>query len=339
LDNGWLGEDAGDVLPLLLMKSYFLVLLMLLVLALVSVIVLQPVFIVIKVADAVHWRWASVLAPVWIFVSGFFVYSSLIMYFSAKSRLKSGLAFAKSCLFVIFFAFLCARLDGATHWNWAEVFIPLFIHEGVNILLRLPKLTRSSYISEAQSNAEGTHRTYLGCGYIGFIVRQLFWPVLRAWFLAFLVAKISTDPFSWFVVAIPVFIGLVLGIIFKIVDDSKTIKAMDASAVGEEEQASAKSNMVCTTVIAVIFAAVLITFVGLLCGFLDGSHIKIQLVFIPVFIVMGLLLCCCCCCAPVLCCCFMKPGGLTEEEQAPIRTIAELYGTKHNERRPLLKYP
>jgi len=49
--------------------------------------------------------------------------------------------------------------------------------------------------------------------------------------------------------------------------------------------------------------AFLLTFVILAVVRLDGASYRVAIVFIPVFIILGLLLCCCIICGPCICCC------------------------------------
>jgi len=317
LESGVFGEEGGELLPII-MNPRFVGLIVMIALIIVGLIVLVPVFIVVKIDGAVTWRWASVFSPIWILLAFLLVYSLIIPLLTTKTRLRAAISLIQTLLFVLFFAFLCARLGHHITWSFAKVFAPLWALEGLNFLKTIPSSTYKNYVSKTQTmNQEGAadKTVYLGIGYPGFLIRQFFWLLHRVWFLIFLVVRLDTTSWSWFVTIIPILSACVLGIALKIADDVALLRSLEFSS-DEEAQASAKSASMFTTVLAAIFAAIAIIFFCLLAARLDHiEHYKLAVICVPIFIVLGLLVCCCYCCVPcIYCCCLRGGAGLGDEE-------------------------
>jgi len=241
-------------------------------------------------------------------------------------------------MIILFFAFLCARLEGTLTWTLAKVFAPLFAWEGINFIKSLPSCTYKSYVNKMQSTEESsTKQAYLGCGYFGYLFRQFFWVIHRVWFLVFLVLRLDVTSWSWFAIITPILSACVFGIVLKIADDAILLRALAYS--GDEEKASATGVTRMTTVLAVICAAIVIIFFCLLAARLDALEpYRLAIICIPIFIVLGLLVCCCYCCGPcIYCCCLRANVPNDEESDNPLWTsgAAEYFSQRQ---RPMIQY-
>lgn len=265
MESGMFGEEGNELLPIL-MNPRIIGLVLLLIFIYVGLLVLVPVFIVVKIDGAVKWNWASVFSPIWILLATLLAYSLAIPFLITKAKIKSIISLFQTLMIILFFAFLCARLEGTITWTLAKVFAPLFAREGLNFLKSIPSCTYKSYVNKMQSTEEGsTKQAYLGCGYFGFLFRTFYWLLVRVWFLIFLVLRLDqVTHWSWFAVFTPILSGCVFGIILKIADDVALLSSMAYNA--EEDKAAAKSMAKFTTVMVVIAAAIVIIFMCLLAA-------------------------------------------------------------------------
>lgn len=340
MESGVLGEEGNELLPII-MNPRFVGLIIMIILVFVGLIVLVPVFIVVKIdkPDG-SWRWASVFSPIWILLSTLLAYAAITPFVIKKTKLKSVLTLLQTLLFILFFAFLCARLEGTISWTLAQVFAPLFALEGLSFIRSLPSCTYKSYINKVQNAEEAHGKTYLGMGYFGFLLREKFWIVHRVWFLIFLVIRLdAVVTWSWFAVITPVLSACVLSIALKIGDDVVLLEALEQSP-DEETRQSAKSMMRFTTILAVLASSIVIIFFCLLAARLDGLEAyRLAIICIPVFIVLGLLLCCCYCCVPCIYCCCLRGGPMMDEEGGvggPLWASGAEYAAQRQ--RPMLQY-
>lgn len=338
MESGVLGEEGNELLPII-MNPRFVGLFIMVVLIFVGLIVLVPVFIVVKIDGAVSWNWSSVFSPIWILLSTLLAYAAVTPFVIKKTPLKSVLTILQTLLIILFFAFLCARLEGTVAWTLAKVFSPLFVWEGLNFLKALPSCTYKSYINKVQNTDEsGGKRAYFGCGYFGFILREIFWIAHRAWFLVFLVLRLDITTWSWFAVITPILSACVFGIVLKIADDVIMLQALQVGA-DEEAQQSAKGVMRFTTILAVLASSIAIIFFCLLAARLDGLEAyRLAIICIPIFIVLGLLVCCCYCCVPCIYCCCLRGGPIGDEESngSPLWASGAEYAAQRQ--RPMLQY-
>jgi len=338
MESGVFGEEGNELLPIL-MNPRFVGLVLLLIFTYVGLLVLVPVFIVVKVDGAVHWNWASVFSPIWILLATALVYSIVIPFLITKAKIKAIFTLAQTLMIILFFAFLCAKLEGTLSWTLAKVFSPLFVWEGLNFIRSLPSCTYKSYVNKMQSTEEGsTKQAYLGCGYFGYLFRRFYWVIHRAWFLAFLVPRLDlVTHWSWFAVFTPILSACIFGIMLKIADDAILMRALSYSA---EDKASAKSVANFTTVLSVIAAAIVIIFVCLLAARLDGLEpYRLAVICVPIFIVLGLLVCCCYCCGPCIYCCCLRSNMPMDEESdnhSPMWASGAEYISQRQ--RPMIEY-
>jgi len=355
MDSGLFGEEGSEIIPFLMNPSFFGCLILLVVIVL-GLVVLEPVFLVLKVDGVVHWKWSVVFIPIWIMLFPVFLFAiiSPCLHSSSSSssfqafvaKLRSFLFIMQVILVVIFFSFLCSRLDGGnllSHWTYARVFAPLLTLEGLNLLkkfLQIELLSYHSYINERQ-NTEATSgkKAYLGCGYLGFIIRRFFWFGHRVWFLVFLIVKLDdVVDWSWWVNAVPVLSAMCLGTMLKIADDVLTLRAIKTGTPEEDEERSgARGTLICTSVGASLLSAVVIIVVCLLAARLDDDeNYRLVIIFIPIFIVLGLVLCCCLCCVPCICCCMRNVPRPEREGREGINPFMDLSSEYLSQRQRLL---
>jgi len=340
LEGGWFGEDGNEILPFI-MNPHFIGLVVVALLALVSVVVLVPVFLVIRTDRAVVWSWGVVFIPIWILLALLMIFSVGRIFLTKSSKLNATLFSLQSLLFTLFFALLCARLDETVSWTASAFLSPLYAIEFLNIIKRVRKSTHASYISEAQSvgDAAGkgkSKRSYLGMGYPGYLVRQWIWWWHRVVFLILLTLGLDHG-WSWWIPAIPLITSLFLGFTLKIADDRVAAAEAELARGGgggeeEEDKANAKTWACLTTCLAFLFISLSMIFIGLLATHLDKDKYTVAVVFIPIFIPAGLLLCCFYCCVPCFFCCCR--GGHGDPESAdPLRGMPDFLNPNHNRQR------
>eukprot|EP01113_Clastostelium_recurvatum_P040478 TRINITY_DN6297_c0_g1_i3.p1 TRINITY_DN6297_c0_g1~~TRINITY_DN6297_c0_g1_i3.p1 ORF type:complete len:446 (-),score=54.82 TRINITY_DN6297_c0_g1_i3:36-1373(-) len=320
INNGFLGEDGGELLPLL-MQPHLIGLVYLLVLVLVCMVVLVPIFLVVKIDNAVTWSWAATFSPIYILLGFLLAYNILVPLFITQRKFKMIYSGVQTLLIILFFAFLAARLDGSIGWMFYLVFIPLYVHELFSLIRRIPASTVASYRTEAtqRDSDGGSPRSFLGLGYMGFLLRQYLWGLLRVWFLIFLVVRIDrVVTWSWWVTFVPVLVWFVLLFVLKKLDDRVMLNAIDVDET--ERRDSTRGYLTFMTVLLAIAIVIAMIFLGLLLAKIDNTQTwSLAKVFIPVFIVLGILLCCCCCCVPCIYCCCMK-NAVSEEADNPFYT-------------------
>lgn len=286
LESGMFGEEGAEILPFLL-KPHFRGIVYLLALLLVCIIVLVPVFIVIRTDGAVHWSWGAVFVPLWILLALYNTFTVALIFIGKNPKKLNSIKFAlQSILITLFFAFICARLDGATSWHPAAYLAPLYAFELLNTIKLVPKSGSASFINEAQGGEGTEKRSYLGLGYIGYLIRIWFWWVHRVWFLIFLTVKLDNNGWSWWIPAIPILTATVFGFILKIADDRAEA---NSHRYAEPEDEESKGGKLMTSALFCILGSLLIIFLGLLATHLDQGKYSVAVVFIPVFIILGYL--------------------------------------------------
>jgi hypothetical protein len=262
---------------------------------------LFALFIVLKVDGDVDWNWGVVFVPMWIINVVPFCYVCALPKISS-TKLK-GLASAIQLMSLfVFEILLCIQLHREEHnrsntWKWSVVFIPVYIEEFLHILKRISMSTQKKYKEEVEAQTSGF---MFGIGYLGYLLRKLFIPAMRVWFVVFLMLKLDEKvSWSWWINAIPLFVGIGWKVLVTIADDVKMLK----KATDAEEQAKTKAVLIGMSVIILLMLSVVLAFIILVVIKLDdATAMSLAKVFIPAFIVFGLG-CCCLCCLPILCCC------------------------------------
>jgi len=321
LESGWFGEEGNEILPFL-MNPHFIGLVVLAMLLLLSVVVLVPVFLVVQIDNAVSWNWGAVFIPIWILLVLFLAFAVGRIFLIKTSKFSAILFLFQAIFIAIFFAFICARLDNTVTWDVPAYLSPLYAFEAVNIIKRARKSTYASYV-DAASNASGQEKiSFLGMGFVGYLIRQWFWWSHRVLFLLLLTFRLRDHDYSWWIPCIPFITGLVLGLALKIADDKQAAKAPSENGdeQSEEDRQNARTWSSFTTVLVLLMGSLMMIFIGLLATHLDKETYTLAVVFIPVFIVLGFLVCCCFCCIPCICFCM---GGDKGQDRDPLRAMPD----------------
>lgn len=219
LESGMFGEDGNEILPFL-MNPKLIGLVICALMLIVAVIVLVPVFIVVRTDRAVKWNWGVVFIPIWILLAPIVLFACGRIFLTKGSKISAFLFALQTVMVTLFLAFICARLNNADHWPAQDFLSPLFVIEGLGALKRLRKSTHESYRNEAQQADDKTSkRSYLGLGYGGYLIRVWFWWVHRAVFLVLLTVQLDDHKWSWWIPAIPIITAMFLGFLIKRADD------------------------------------------------------------------------------------------------------------------------
>jgi len=277
-----------------------------------SVVFLAALFVVLKVDGSVQWSWPVVFIPLWI------LNSILSIYFFCSPLFAEvkGNAMASLLQFICAFIFqilLCIQLEKQYQWSWSIVLIPIFIFQFVHIVRQSLSASRSKYDRRIE---EGGSLGFfaMSFSYPGFLVDNLAMSVFRVWFLVFLTLKLdSSVSWSWWIVAIPIFIAIAWKLFVLIASD---IKILSLTKDPEERKAQ-KFALILVTTIALILLVFVFVFVVLLVLELSAhSGISAAITLIPFFIFLGLILCIWSCCISCMCCCFKQDDSPYDEEDS-----------------------
>jgi len=319
-ENGMFGED-GELMHIIpyLENPVYIGLFACVVLIGWILTFLFALFIVLKVDGDINWNWGTIFVPLWILNVGPLCFSVCSVPQNIEHRLKGFKALVSSTQYfalLVFQILLCIQLQREendrssghhTAWKWAIVFIPIYYYELVHIIKRIANSGKAKYDEEVETHSSGFN---FGCQYFGYLLRKLFIPAMRVWFIVFLIVKLDhKTSWSWWINAIPLFVGIAWKVFIRFADDMKVLRKTTSA----EEHAKTKSMIVGISVLISLFLAVVLAFIILVVVKLDGSSITLAKVFIPPFIVFGLG-CCCACCLPLLCCCC---AGKAEDPENP----------------------
>jgi len=298
LDNGMFGDgELFKVLPLLenpfwLFCGGFIFFLIFFLLVL---------FIVLRADKSVDWSWSVVFIPLWILDA---IIPFVYCFFSSSlgGRIVGLVQYLTLLTFQIL---LCIQLE-SYNLQWSEVFIPVYIFEGINLLKRILRSSYAKYLELFDTNATGA---LFGIGYIGWLMKRLITPILRIIFIILVILRLNgAANWNWVVCAIPIFVGLAWKLIEKIADNKVIVDATE-----EPEEKRQKASMLAIfTVLFSLSLSVIFTFVILIALRLDGANYSVAVAFIPIFIVLGLAFCACCCITPCLLC---SKGNMGVEEE------------------------
>ncbi|GAM26832.1 hypothetical protein SAMD00019534_100070, partial [Acytostelium subglobosum LB1] len=298
-ENDVLGEEA-QMLALLFSGS--IKLLFIIMFLLICVAILLPIFLVLKTGGKVDWVWESVFSPIWI-IGGVVFLLLFVMTIVAKNlTLLFHLARLTSVL--LFMALLTANLNQRTHMLWSEVFIPIYFLILLDIVIIIPTVLYGRFKNRFAPGEHNDTVTDFGLGYAGFLLRKFSFDLMAAWFIVFLVVRLdSVVGWSWWINAIPVLVALFFQFII-IVSDYRSDKQHHHGDQQAEELGMIRNAHICCYTFLVI---ILVIFIGLLASHLDGKNYSMAAVFIPIFILCGLLFCLVCCIVPCVTCC--APGA------------------------------
>ena len=289
-----------------------------------ALLTLIPIFLVIRIENAVTWNWAIVFLPMWLLDLIILGVVGALLIYSSESRSQISLTlFNLVCIFV-FQVMLAINLNhyydylSTGHSNlfdWVFVFAPIFLLEFVHLMLNLYSCRPAAYrklleqVPLMQNDNNDSKYEHLGenenelpdtenfgglehyCGYFGFFLRNLVSQLLRIWFWCTLVARLEYDFVNWWIVSIPVFCFLAWRFFASVID-----QCHHASLSSEEGGMFGMSAGLCVSICCMILP---ITFVSLIfAGIQGGGSISSATIFVPVWIVCGILFCCCCFCLP-----------------------------------------
>ncbi|KAJ3054049.1 hypothetical protein HK097_002784 [Rhizophlyctis rosea] len=259
-------------------------------------------------------------------------------------------------LVVLFEIFVVLRLDGKVGWSWGAVFAPWFIVEAVNSYMIsmgvVKKVKEGVYDLEAAHEGEGlesqqpTMRALKASEIVVLIADAYVFWILRLAQAALIAAKVGDGPLqstAWGLIFLPTWLwGLtqLLSIVLACVAVRRSV------VVDAERKKEARVGLIIKSIGFAVVATLLYVGVGLLVKRLANEESSgetpgapsMGVIFIPTFIVLGLLFCCFCCCLPCLVCCFrqgleaeLAEDGVSNVEMIPSdRRIT--YGNGANDR-------
>ncbi|KAJ3297208.1 hypothetical protein HK104_000725 [Borealophlyctis nickersoniae] len=326
---------------------------------LAALLIMFPSFVSARADGKVAWSWAVVAIP--LFIVDFFAFVVLVMTRTSrgteededdedefnedrnatqqererrrkKKKIKSSSSrvYRILCflLVLLFQIFIVLRLDGKIDWSWAVVFAPWFVLEALNfasITRGLVKTVREGVIDiptdpEAQI-IEPRPLKPTELAMLAFDAYS-FW-ILRIAQLALLAAKVDgAITAGWGIVFLPTWIWgatQLLGIVLAVGAYRR------AALVDTERKSERKSALTFGIFMFIITSIFLYVGMGLLVKRLqsDNSSPSTAVIFIPLFIILGLIFCCVCCCLPCLFCTARKSleAQLTEHEEANVEMI------------------
>ncbi|OAC98861.1 hypothetical protein MUCCIDRAFT_85410 [Mucor lusitanicus CBS 277.49] len=287
---------------------------------LVSIVIVSVliwlIFMCLRVDGTIQWLWSVVFIPLWV-VNALVLWATMYRmknYDPAKNEELNGqfnqqqadeedgegdehdgllgsspnrisklqhainqyVPFIHCCLWTLFQVFIVLRLDHVIKWKMIHVFIPFYVYELVNTLSNGRKGWHSRSIVIVQMTA---------------ILLQL---------------TFDDNKVSWAVVFIPVYCsGLYYA--YKLWRQYRVF----ASYPQRQEAQQGQMLVMIASIVYGILAVLFYTVLGLIIRRLDGSsHIKLGLILIPVFIILGIVLCCTGCCFP----CMLIVSSLPVEE-------------------------
>lgn len=278
---------------------------------------LVPIFVVLKLDEVVDWNWGVVFIPLWIVnvVPSIF---SIINLVASERKFRALILLIQYICLLIFQILLAVQLQKGREdeFKWGLAFIPIYVLLGLHVLKKVITNTPAVFHEK-----EKTEMALFGLNYIGYLIRNLVSSGMAILFMILLTVKLDEDPYSWWIVSIPIFIYMAWLLFIRCADGSKSI-----SHSQDAEEKSKKRTVLCgMTFVFSLFLAFALTFVILAVVKLDGAGYSVAIVVIPIFIIMGCLLCCCCCCGPCLICCrgedenpdFYAQAGSGEDAENP----------------------
>jgi len=187
-ENGVLGEEGElmRILPFLESPGSMCLLIMVGVI-LWSLVCLIPIFVTLKTDDVVDWSWPVVFIPLWILNIIPMIYTCCLP-FNQTPLFKFLGSFIQWSSALIFQILLCIQLE-TNKWDWSVVFITIYIFEGVHWVKQLIASRPSKYREALELGSVGV---LFGCRYMGFVLKKMMLPILRAIFLALIVTKLDS---------------------------------------------------------------------------------------------------------------------------------------------------
>ena len=233
--------------------------------------------------------------PVWILE----VTLALLLFASANSMAAAdldhslrvrltyfGVIFGIFSLVVLLSIFIVIRLDVVVTWSWAIVLIPYWILEVICLLYLI-----ASVAPVVRGYEKDQHFYRLIVIYDKF----KWWPC-RVLFAIFLVLQIDgVVSWNWAIVWLPLYGGTFL--IFAL-DIAYAIVRLRRSTSIEETQAL-RVHLSLKLILLIFVIGLLAIFLGLLIASEDGTSPRsLAVIFVPLFVLLGIFFLCCCCCMP-----------------------------------------
>ncbi|KAF2073542.1 hypothetical protein CYY_005161 [Polysphondylium violaceum] len=300
------GENAGALAAVFSIKTFLATMCIL-----VSMVVLASVFLVVKIKGAVGWNWASVFSPMWILIGFVFIVTVLVAVI--LKSMGARMFVVQTAAALVFFALLNANLDHRTHIKWALVFIPVYVMIVINAALKLPRLFRANYHRRFADPELKETSTDFGLGYGGYVLRTFLYELLVSWFVVFMVVKLDgVVGWTWGINMIPIVVGLFVLFVAKLADNAMELKKAD-----EESKPEIASNNSMVVGLWVFFAIPILLFFCLLAAYLSGRQWGIGAVFIPLFILIGILFLIFCLCLPCILCCVPNVADASQQYGFP----------------------
>ncbi|KAL4093259.1 hypothetical protein PRIC1_010693 [Phytophthora ramorum] len=302
--------------------------LILLVSLLFAFFLLIPIFWCLRADSSISWNWAVVCIPLWI-VDGIYYCCLGCMYASSdagmdpeeKSHEKPPLyklyAFLKALLLLVLQIFLALKLNGDLTWSLAEVLVPYFVYDGLNLLEGLAAGVLGYKMFTKDSEGAGvTHTEDIKkqrAALVLAVARKLTLNLARITQGVLLALKVDDNlgDASWWLVFIPVWLYVAYFVSFPIRKYFRAKAKANApkksprqqhthdaytreSVTEEEEEAVSKFPLLDAMCTILVICALMSPFFILSARLQDGSFSSIY-VLLPWLIVVGLVFCFICC--------------------------------------------
>ncbi|KAH7482095.1 DnaJ-like protein subfamily B member 4 [Phytophthora ramorum] len=302
--------------------------LILLVSLLFAFFLLIPIFWCLRADSSISWNWAVVCIPLWI-VDGIYYCCLGCMYASSdagmdpeeKSHEKPPLyklyAFLKALLLLVLQIFLALKLNGDLTWSLAEVLVPYFVYDGLNLLEGLAAGVLGYKMFTKDSEGAGvTHTEDIKkqrAALVLAVARKLTLNLARITQGVLLALKVDDNlgDASWWLVFIPVWLYVAYFVSFPVRKYFRAKAKANApkksprqqhthdaytreSVTEEEEEAVSKFPLLDAMCTILVICALMSPFFILSARLQDGSFSSIY-VLLPWLIVVGLVFCFICC--------------------------------------------
>ncbi|KAL4117881.1 hypothetical protein PRIC2_010210 [Phytophthora ramorum] len=302
--------------------------LILLVSLLFAFFLLIPIFWCLRADSSISWNWAVVCIPLWI-VDGIYYCCLGCMYASSdagmdpeeKSHEKPPLyklyAFLKALLLLLLQIFLALKLNGDLTWSLAEVLVPYFVYDGLNLLEGLAAGVLGYKMFTKDSEGAGvTHTEDIKkqrAALVLAVARKLTLNLARITQGVLLALKVDDNlgDASWWLVFIPVWLYVAYFVSFPVRKYFRAKAKANApkksprqqhthdaytreSVTEEEEEAVSKFPLLDAMCTILVICALMSPFFILSARLQDGSFSSIY-VLLPWLIVVGLVFCFICC--------------------------------------------
>jgi len=296
----------GDILfnPVLLCVALMFITL------LITIAILFPAFLAVKIDGLVTWSWAAVFAPLWVLdiIALLYFVRDICSKEEPEHRegdeddlneappksnyIRGTFNLLKFILFILWQIFIVIRAPGPeSGWTWVKVWSPVYILEIFAFFEIAAELyaTFSLHVMANQPLPTGMKIITTIHSYRWWVTRSLQW--------AFIVIRADNIvSWHWAVVAIPFFAGVGVSLII----DYAYMFRVKSLAPTPEVRSEVSSSIWIKTIMNVFCLSLIITFIALLVVYLNDGERTMGVVLVPIFIILGFLCLCCCCCTPCL---------------------------------------